>query len=633
MKKIFLFAVIFVLLSAITIQAQVTIGKMIPPDSSAVLQVISPDSTKGVLVPEMTVNQRDLIQNPADGLLIYNISEECFNYWNATDSSWQSLCGGIAKSKATADCSGATVYGTYMQGSPLNGSDYITLNVNVEKAGAYTISATTKNGYGFNASGTFLNPGVQQVTLTGQGSPTNESPAPGDEVSIVINGEASAYTCNSGTPVDIIVASANPTFEMNCGSTTVNGTYSKGVSLKSSNTITVSVTVTSIGNGNWSASTNTVDGIQFSGNGVFSAPGTYNLVLNGSGTPTSAKAKNMTISINSTGISKTCSATVNCVYTLKNILVMGSALNFGGPGSDGYGYALDGPVGSNDMVRSATNYGPSGIVKVNGLNITAVSGATTNSGNPVTIAANPTDAALTTAMAANPDIVVIGWGMTYSATAQSLFLDYLNNGGVMIIMNKYTSTGTATSTEAGLFSALFGTPVSASIITPNNSSTPYPAGNGAIGATFQLANIAGDPILNGPFGKLGGLNWGNDYFPAVYMTGIPANQIVTYSGNNVIGGTNNGGVTMFRHASLNLFWVGDGGFTSDQQPTGGSYASATIEPFATSADPNYTPVPKTGWGGAATAGGTNMTIHNAELFANVMAWAIQQAENNGINSK
>jgi len=61
--------------------AQVTIEMQISPDSSSVLQVITPSFDKGVLVPALTEAQWDSIKKPADGLLIYNTSEECFNYW------------------------------------------------------------------------------------------------------------------------------------------------------------------------------------------------------------------------------------------------------------------------------------------------------------------------------------------------------------------------------------------------------------------------------------------------------------------------------------------------------------------------------------------------------------------------
>jgi PKD repeat protein len=61
----------------------------LPPAPSAMLDVN--DSTRGVLVSRMTDVQRNSIQNPADGLLIYNITTHCFNFYK--NGNWFELCG------------------------------------------------------------------------------------------------------------------------------------------------------------------------------------------------------------------------------------------------------------------------------------------------------------------------------------------------------------------------------------------------------------------------------------------------------------------------------------------------------------------------------------------------------------
>ena len=75
---------------SLPLKAQVTIGKLAPPDQSAVLQVISTDSTKGVLIPEMSAAKMGAILNPANGLIIYNTTDSCVNYFNG--KTWISLC-------------------------------------------------------------------------------------------------------------------------------------------------------------------------------------------------------------------------------------------------------------------------------------------------------------------------------------------------------------------------------------------------------------------------------------------------------------------------------------------------------------------------------------------------------------
>ncbi|MCL2598242.1 MAG: hypothetical protein FWD66_11470, partial [Paludibacter sp.] len=196
MKKIeVLFILVLTALFTNPVFCQVGIGTMVP-DKSAALDVKS--SELGMLIPRMSETERDNINNPANGLLIFNTTEGCLNSYDKDNDQWNSLCGGVAKSVFTVDCDSdkIDVYGAYMQGGNLNSSNYMTMTVDVTKAGAYTLSATTTNGYGFYATGTFLSTGPQQVILSGQGSPTNESA--GDAISIAVNGVD--WDCGSATP-------------------------------------------------------------------------------------------------------------------------------------------------------------------------------------------------------------------------------------------------------------------------------------------------------------------------------------------------------------------------------------------------------------------------------------------------
>jgi hypothetical protein len=74
----------FILLLLVSISnnmyAQLGIGTT-TIDASAILDLDSTD--KGLLFPRMTKIERDEIQNPATGLLIYNTSNSRFNYYNA----------------------------------------------------------------------------------------------------------------------------------------------------------------------------------------------------------------------------------------------------------------------------------------------------------------------------------------------------------------------------------------------------------------------------------------------------------------------------------------------------------------------------------------------------------------------
>lgn len=48
-------------------------------------------SDKGMLVPRLTDAQRNTITNPAEGLLIFNITTNCFNFFRT--GIWFELCG------------------------------------------------------------------------------------------------------------------------------------------------------------------------------------------------------------------------------------------------------------------------------------------------------------------------------------------------------------------------------------------------------------------------------------------------------------------------------------------------------------------------------------------------------------
>ncbi|MEN3322938.1 hypothetical protein VP395_04310 [Mariniflexile soesokkakense] len=82
MKKI-LFPVIMVLCHYYNF-AQVGIGTT-NPNSSSILDVES--TTQGILVPRLTNVQRNAISNPANGLLIYNVNTDKFQFNSGTPAS------------------------------------------------------------------------------------------------------------------------------------------------------------------------------------------------------------------------------------------------------------------------------------------------------------------------------------------------------------------------------------------------------------------------------------------------------------------------------------------------------------------------------------------------------------------
>jgi hypothetical protein len=72
----------------------------------------------------------------------------------------------------------------------------------------------------------------------------------------------------------------------NCTTPLVSGTYQVGTALGAANTVEISVNVTTAGT--YNISTSTANGMSFSGSGTFAATGAQTILLQGTGTPTSA---------------------------------------------------------------------------------------------------------------------------------------------------------------------------------------------------------------------------------------------------------------------------------------------------------------------------------------------------------
>ncbi len=110
-----LIACILIFISVVSsIEAQVGIGTN-SPNSAAILDLHS--TNRGLLPPRMTIYQRDAIVAPVNGLMIFNTTSGCPNYFFS--GSWYEYCGIISPtftcgtSTVSFDYNGSTVtYGT-----------------------------------------------------------------------------------------------------------------------------------------------------------------------------------------------------------------------------------------------------------------------------------------------------------------------------------------------------------------------------------------------------------------------------------------------------------------------------------------------------------------------------------------
>lgn len=249
------------------------------PNDNAMLEVTS--SNKGVLLPRLSTSERDLIPATlANGLLIYNTTQNCFNYYDGSASKWLSLCGTAAPAKFTLqDCSTSPSgpAGTYKAGTALTSANTYTISVNVSEPGNYTMAANTTNGYSFTKSGTFTQTGIKTIILDGQGTPAT---GPGtDTVSLTFNGISVASSCST-----ISVTGNTTSLKVNCAGLTKSGIYTKGFTVTSANYIDVPITSITTP-GTVTITTNSANGMTFSSGSVNITAATTSIRLYAQGTP------------------------------------------------------------------------------------------------------------------------------------------------------------------------------------------------------------------------------------------------------------------------------------------------------------------------------------------------------------
>jgi hypothetical protein len=171
MKKRYLFFLGIFICTATMAQRSSSMGNVgigtNNPDQSAVLDINS--SNKGILIPRLSAYQRNSINNPASGLLVYQTNEKTgFYFYDGTG--WQPMNNSDAKSVATLDVNGWALDGNATSSSNkalasltsfIGTPDGIPLNFRIGSFRAGLIQTTNPNtSFGFAAlnsitSGTF----------------------------------------------------------------------------------------------------------------------------------------------------------------------------------------------------------------------------------------------------------------------------------------------------------------------------------------------------------------------------------------------------------------------------------------------------------------------------------------------
>lgn len=202
----------------------------------------------------------------------------------------------------TGICSGIAVSGQYYTGVALAANNAITVQVNVTKAGRYTIATSNTNGIQFSATGRFTSTGMQSVLLQGSGKPAakgnftySTSGTSGCTFDLAVDEK----------PVDYAVYTVYET-GLVCQQPAIHGRFIKGLTLSSENKIAFNIHVTAPGA--YIFSTNNVNGIYFNASGNFTTTGDQTVSLPGFGTPTDAGNFNFNLYAGN----GTCSFNVSC---------------------------------------------------------------------------------------------------------------------------------------------------------------------------------------------------------------------------------------------------------------------------------------------------------------------------------
>ncbi|MDR2915767.1 MAG: hypothetical protein LBV74_13185 [Tannerella sp.] len=638
--------------------------------------------------PEFVNNTNSLKERLA-GLIVYNLNNDDdkelyfgLNQWDG--EKWNGLQSKPSNALFDIGCASVQVVGQYGDNVALNSSNYIRVSVTVKRIGAYSISTSFTpgntlgdNGYFFELAGTFHSTGTFMVTISGTGQPKKHTQGtnlldPSDDTPDQLILTSSGGGADCGVSLNVRSTAARPEFLINCAATVVEGMYFEDQPLSNTpNPVNnqshrIKVTLTGIPSSAYGAvgvlQTNEVDGFSFKGEAALSSS-TQEIYLQGTGIPRGLNDKIFTITSNSETSNASCNATVHMLIPRKRLMVLGE--DDGLDAAYGYSPARNtdrNPKNSfNTLLTDKDNFGYNqwSILKFAGFN-NAGAGRDANI-IPHTPDTWPDD---------NRDIIGLempAWRnmspetlesylkgtnghrkadvfmIAYTGSQGADYADYLRNGnsedqarcqklidfvktgGILMICSEqsvsngnfmrllfgYSSIGSANGAGAG-----------------SNYTLGYNSYNTPTDMRPYYCNDA-DPILMGPFDNLLGRNWGEDASVTTYVTGLPLDEIIIYSGsrpmNETTGRDEGRGVTIFRHREYPFVFVGDGGFNSSEQRyyqnAASSFCPFQLAPKTINGRiyPNYPNF-------RINFPDSGKRVYNTAFTANAFAWCILQAE-------
>lgn len=201
------------------------------------------------------------------------------------------------------DCQPVTVNGIFKKDSLLNNNNYVDVQVDVSVKGTFDIKSDSINGYSFSKTGS-VDKGVNTIRLYASGKPVTA----GTNIFTVKYG---ASICSFAITVEASPAVYNlGGAPGSCTGFIIAGTYTTGVALSVSNTVTLNVNV--ISSGSFTITTTTVNGLIFKAAGTFTTTGPQTVILTGTGTPVAAGTFNFPVS----GNANSCSFSLTCIAAI-----------------------------------------------------------------------------------------------------------------------------------------------------------------------------------------------------------------------------------------------------------------------------------------------------------------------------
>ncbi|MBL7701881.1 MAG: hypothetical protein JNM14_06495 [Ferruginibacter sp.] len=190
---------------------------------------------------------------------------------------------GTLQSAVTGDCSPLVVNGIYMVDSVLTSNNYVDVQVNVTVGGSFEIKSDSINGYSFKKTGT-ISAGLNTIRLYASGKPVATGT---NTFTVVYGGTACNFTvtvfaAGGGFGTALYTLGGSPG---NCSVSNITGNYIVGLGMTAGNKVETTVNVSSTGTYNLPGVA--INGVTFSGSGVFTNPGIQNIFLSASGTPAS----------------------------------------------------------------------------------------------------------------------------------------------------------------------------------------------------------------------------------------------------------------------------------------------------------------------------------------------------------